>query len=146
MQGTAYLYDVSGLSVTGDWDDCAGLNGADQFRAGAEMEVTDEAGKHLAYLALRHVDEADAAWLAKNELTNDSPFYVISDTSQDPKEFIDALQTGSLSPPKGCLLVFEGDVASSSTYIFALGELGQAGYTDDTLREHGYFVNLGVFP
>lgn len=120
LTGTFTLNDRE--NVRGDWNNCWGAGGYDDFAAGMNVTIRDQDGKI--------VGTGDARALGPRDLDNDA------------RELQLAAEWAEAHAYDACVLAFELPVKSADFYAVEVGRRGELTYSHDELESVGWFVTL----
>lgn len=144
IRGVAILFDEDG-GVEGEWDDCSGSGGYDDFSAGMRLSVKGAEDQIVGSGNVENVTEDNLEDVVQAEFDGDEPIGL--DEQEDPGAAQTELRTfltDIADSGIGCALYFEADVDRSAYYSIELGSRGDLSFSRDELAEQGYVVSMSL--
>lgn len=130
ITGTASLVSED---VAGDWDDCTGTGGYDDFGAGMDVTIRDEDGTIVGSGTTRNLTVDDQT--------------VTTDPEADLSPLESAAMGAEMLPfmeGTACVIWFDVPVEGADFYEVSVGSRGEMTYSRDELEDIEWHVDLSL--
>lgn len=131
LRGIFALYDED-FGIDGDFDDCEGTGGYDDFSAGRDITVRDGSGDIVGAGTLRNVTDRDelAEYLVGTGEADDVDDTVIDFVADTPEAV--------------CVLVTAFDIDDADFYEIKIGRRGELSFSRDELAADDWYFSLSL--
>jgi hypothetical protein len=141
LQGALSLWSDSATALssdpdmTGDWQNCSGTGGYDDFSAGTAATIRNGEGDIVGSLSVTNFDaESLDAMLAADQKYELGGW---GDDAEEAKSTIEsAADMGFL-----CMLYVSGDIEDADYYTFEFSHRGELSYSREELEAQGWWIS-----
>jgi len=142
IKGTSILIGEFGDSdVEGQWDDCQGTGGYDDFGAGQNVSVVDAEGKLIGSAQTQSLDKTILATIVELDSSAGELGLDSNDPAEAQAELLDLLQNMA-ELESACMVYFEVQVPTSDFYTIEVGRRGELDYSLAEMRERKFYVSF----